>query len=95
MARLRPTKVVNVLVFEEKTRLTNFFALLVEIDLRLPKSTKPKTRERAAQKAKPKPMSKKPCYNKCPAICCSALRDLFLESFTRIFNWLLLEVLTK
>ena len=95
MARLRPTKVVHVLAFEEKTRLSNFFALLVEIDLRLPKSAKTKRKKRAPQKAKPKPIDKKPCYINCPAICCSALRDLFLESFTRIFNWLLLEVLTK
>ena len=86
MARLRPTRVVHVLAFEEKTRLTNFFALLVEIDLRLPKSAKTKTKKRAPKKVNPKPMSKKPCYNKCPAICCSALRDLFLMPFTYVIS---------
>ena len=86
MARLRSTKVVNVLAFEEKTRLTNFFSLLVEIDLRLPKSAKTKTKKRATKQIKRQPINKKPCYIKCPAICCSALRDLYLQSFTRIFN---------
>jgi len=86
MARLRPTKVINVLAFEEKTRLTNFFTLLVEIDLRLPKSAKTKTRKRATQKVKLKPIKQKPCYAKCPVMCCSAQRDLFLQPFIRIFN---------
>lgn len=90
MARLRSTKVVHLLAFEEKTRLTNFFALLVEIDLRLPKSAKTKTRKRATQKVKPKPIDRKPCYIKCPAICCSALRDLFL----RTLNYLLRSLTT-
>jgi hypothetical protein len=89
MARLHRTKAVNVLTFEEKTRFAHFFTLLVEIDLRLPKSAKIKTRKRATQKIKHKPIKQEPCYIKCPAMCCSsrtAQRDLFLESFTRIFS---------
>ena len=87
MARLRPVKVVTTLTFEEKTRVTNFFALLVEIDLRLPKSTK--TKKRATQKVKHRPITpysakttkgkKEPCYIKCPAMCCSARRDFFFD----------------
>ena len=84
MARLRPMKVVTTLTFEEKTRVTNFFTLLVEIDLRLPKSTK--TKKRAKAKIKHRPIKQEPCYIKCPVMCCSARRDLFLQSFTRIFN---------
>jgi hypothetical protein len=68
------------LAFEEKTRLTNFFALLVEIDLRLPKSAKTKTKKRATKKANPQPIDKEPCYIKCPAMCCFARRDIFLQS---------------
>ena len=37
MARLRRTNFINVLTFEETTRAANFFTLLVEIDVRLPK----------------------------------------------------------
>jgi len=33
MVRLRPTKAVRVLTFEEKKRVANFFILLVEVDL--------------------------------------------------------------
>ena len=89
MARLRPINVINILSFEEKTRATNFFMLLVEIDARLPKTTK--TKKRAAPKVKPMPclrqgygrqtIKQKPCSIKCPAICCSSItgwRDLYL-----------------
>ena len=102
MARLRsvprPPKLlakagnnVSVLTFEERTRVSNFFMLLVEIDFRLPKSTKTKARTRKGTKTKAKhrPIKKDPCYIKCPAMCCSsrtAQRDLFLKPFTRIFN---------
>lgn len=96
MVRLRSTKVINVLAFEETTRLTNFFMLLVEIDLRSPKTKKTKKRTNARKKHKPTsprlrrpgPIKKDPCTIKCPAMCCSsrtARRDLFLNAFTRIF----------
>jgi len=88
MARLRRTNNVTLFTFEEKTRLTNFFMLLVEIDARLPKAAKPKTKKRT--KAKVKNNSKqKPCSIKCPMMCCTlspAQRDLFLLPFTRIFK---------
>ena len=99
MARLHRTKAVNVLTFEEKTRFAHFFTLLVEIDLRLPKSTKAKTRQGKTRKTKQMPMKpysakdtkgkQEPCYIKCPAMCCSsrtAQRDLFLLSFIRILK---------
>lgn len=101
MARLRLNN-VSVLTFEERTRVSNFFMLLVEIDFRLPKTTKTKTRKRTVRKAKPKhkptsprlrrpgPIKKDPCTIKCPAMCCSsrtARRDLFLNAFTRIFMY--------
>ncbi len=89
MARLRPVKVVNVLTFEEITRVTNFFMLLVEINVRLPKTTKTKTRKRATRKTKDKSIKQEPCSIKCPAMCCSsrsAQRDLFLKRFARIFR---------
>jgi hypothetical protein len=86
MARLHRTKAVNILTFEEKTRFAHFFTLLVEIDLRLPKSTKAKSRQGKTRKTKQIPIKQEPCYIKCPAICCSALRDLFLQLFARIFN---------
>jgi len=99
MARLRRTNFVNVLVFEEKTRLTNFFMLLVEIDLRSPKTTKAKARKRALRsfsevgrtnaKIKHRPIKQEPCSIKCPAMCNpsrSAQRDLFLNVFTRILG---------
>ena len=84
MARLHRTKAVNVLTFEEKTRFAHFFTLLVEIDL--PKSAKTKTRKRATQKAKINPIDKKPCYIKCPAMCCFALRDLFLQTLNYLLR---------
>jgi len=59
MARLHSIK-VNVLTFEEKTRVSNVFMLLVEIDVRLPKSTRPKVRQRKTQKAKHRPTSLHP-----------------------------------
>lgn len=85
MARLRRTNKVTVFTFEERTRLTNFFMLLVEIDARLPKSTKTKAKKRTT-KAKDR---SEDCYIKCPAMCCTsrpARRDLFLVPFTRIFK---------
>ncbi|HJZ23293.1 MAG TPA: hypothetical protein VJ201_02460 [Candidatus Babeliales bacterium] len=81
MARLRPAKAINVLAFEEKTRLTNFFMLLVEIDLRSPKTIKTKRRTKA--KTKHRPIEKDPCYIKCPAMSDSsriAQRDFFLQA---------------
>jgi hypothetical protein len=88
MARLRPMKVVNVLTFEETTRVANFFMLLVEINVRLPKTTKAKTRKRATRKTKHKPIKEEPSYIKCPARRSSrtAQRDLFLKPFTRILR---------
>lgn len=58
MARLRPINVINILNLEEKTRVTNFFMLLVEIDARLAKTTKPKKKKGAMQKIKPMPIIK-------------------------------------
>lgn len=58
MARLHQTNIVNVLTFEEKTRLANLFTLLVEIDARLPKTAQQKTKKRAMQKIKQKPIIK-------------------------------------
>ena len=88
MARLRRTNNVTVFTFEEKTRLANFFMLLVEIDLHLPKAAEIKTKRRT--KAKAKNSSKQdPCSIKCPTMCNpprTAQRDLFLLPFTRIFK---------
>jgi hypothetical protein len=88
MARLRRTNSVTVFTFEEKTRLAYFFTLLVEIDLRLPKSAKTKTKKRAIK------IKNRPCAIlrqgfecqaiKCPVMCCTlspAQRDLFLKVF--------------
>ena len=75
MARLRRTNNVTVLTFEDKTRLANFFMLLVEIDTRLPKTAKAKIKRRAKAKAKNSSIIK------CPAMCSplrTALRDLYL-----------------
>jgi hypothetical protein len=88
MARLRRTNNVTVFTFEEKTRLTNVFMLLVEINVRLPKSTKTKSKK-CTTKTKNRPIKKESCYIKCPAMCSplrTALRDLFLIRFTRIFK---------
>lgn len=98
MARLRRTNNVTVFTFEDKTRLTNFFMLLVEIDAHLPKTAKAKTKRRTKMKAK-NSSKQKPCSIlrqgfecqaiKCPVMCCilrPAQRDLFLLSFTRIFK---------
>jgi hypothetical protein len=62
MVRLRPTKAVRILTFEEKKRVANFFILLVEIDLqkgvtrkrRTVKSTKTNTAQRAPASSKSK-----------------------------------------
>ncbi len=92
MARLRPIHVTHVLTFEEKTRVTNFFKLLVEIDVRLPKATKQKTTKAKADKCevqKGKHIEKNPCCCKCPAMCNASGKawwDLFLNPFNRIFN---------
>jgi hypothetical protein len=92
MARLRPTHVINVLTFEEKTRVTNFFKLLVEIDVRLPKTTKPKIKRGAKQKNKSCPIK---LYATCiehktfPPCCLSktARRDLFFNFFNTKKNY--------
>ena len=75
MARLHRTKTVNVLTFEEKTRFTNFFMLLVEIDVRLPKTTKTEARKhvlrsfskvgRTTKKTNHMPIIKQYCYMRC------------------------------
>jgi hypothetical protein len=60
MVRLRPTRAVRVLTFEEKKRVANFFILLVEVDLqkgvtrkrRAAKSTKTNTAQRALASSK-------------------------------------------
>jgi hypothetical protein len=62
MVRLRPTKAVRVLTFEEKKRVANLFILLVEVDLqkgvtrkrRAAKSTKANTAESAPASSKSK-----------------------------------------
>jgi hypothetical protein len=62
MVRLRPTKAVRVLTFEEKKRVANFFILLVEVDLqkgvtrtcRAAKSTKANTAQRTPTNLKSK-----------------------------------------
>ena len=84
MVLLRPVKVTHVLTFEEKTRVINFFRLLVEIDIRLPKTTKSKTKTKAKTEkcevqgkhksvkpacAKATAVREKPCCMKCPAMC--------------------------
>ena len=83
MAQLRPMKVVNVLTFEETARVSNVFMLLVEIDLRSPRSTKSKTRKNTKAKAKRKAIKEEPSYIKCPARRSSrtAWRDLFLQAY--------------
>ncbi len=91
MARLRPVKTTNVLIFEETTRLTNFFMLLVEIDLRSPKTIKTKKRTKAKTNHRPclrqgygrLTIKQKPCSIKCPAMSSSSRtpqRDLFLQA---------------
>ena len=95
MARLRSTRAVRVLTFEEKTRVANFFMLLIEVNLqtgvtnkrRSPQPTKNKKTQRKNRKTKHKPTScpMKSCYNTCPALRITR-RDLFLESFTRILK---------
>jgi hypothetical protein len=97
MVRLRPTRAVRVLTFEEKKRVANFFMLLIEVNLqkkvtnkrRSHKSTKNKKLQCSTRKTKCKPVKQKPCYSKCPALSNSsrtAQRDLFLQAFIRIFK---------
>jgi hypothetical protein len=64
MVRLRSTRAVRVLTFEEKTRVANLFMLLIEVNLqkgvtskrRAPRSAKAKTRQRTNQKTKQTPV---------------------------------------
>jgi hypothetical protein len=92
MARLRKTNNITVLVSEETTRFAHFFNLLIEIDLRLPKTTKTKVKaktEKCEIQGKHRPIEKKHCCIKRPAICnpsSSIWWDLFLNPFNRIFN---------
>lgn len=87
MARLRRTNVINVLTFEEKTRVTNFFILLVEIDVRLPKTAKTKAKKRVTKKVSHMPI--KCCYITCVynkkfppcSLSKTARRDLYLNQF--------------
>ncbi|HEX4068538.1 MAG TPA: hypothetical protein VHX42_00410 [Candidatus Babeliales bacterium] len=95
MARLRSVKAVRVLTFEEKTRVANLFMLLIEVNLekgvtrkrRAPQSTKNK-RTQCSSRSKHKPMQ--PCHMLCvnntaSRTCKFPVRDLFLQSFARIF----------
>jgi len=67
MVRLRPTKAVRVLTFEEKKRVANLFILLVEVDLqkgvtrkrRAAKSTKANTAQPAPASSKSRVGNKK------------------------------------
>jgi hypothetical protein len=52
MVRLRPTKAVRVLTFEEKERVANLFILLVEVDLQ--KGVTRKRRASQTTKAAPR-----------------------------------------
>jgi len=96
MVRLRSTRAVRVLTFEEKTRVANLFMLLIEVNLqkgvtskrRAPKSAKAKTKQRTNQKTKHRSVNKEPSY-----ICCinnktsrkhssrTAPRDLYLQVY--------------
>lgn len=101
MARLRPTKSVRVLTVEEKTRVANFFTLLIEINLqtgaankrRAPKTAKNNVGQCAFQKESPCPIKCKACHILCIKTKTSrtrrpsvSVRDLFLNSFNRIFR---------
>lgn len=99
MARLRPIKSVRVLTVEEKTRVANFFTLLVEVNLQTGVANK----RRSPKTAKAK-KAECCCYqqhrsidNPCHIFCVntaiarirkssSPVRDLFLKPFARIFK---------
>lgn len=102
MARLRSVRAVRVLTFEERTRVANFFMLLIEVNLekgvttkrRSPQPTKNKKTQRYCnQKTKHRPCPIKHCYNTCPAMR-TAQRDLFLQSFTRILKCNVINFIT-
>ncbi len=52
MVRLRPTKAVRVLTFDEKKRVADFFMLLVEVDLEKGVTRKRRTSTSAKKKEK-------------------------------------------
>lgn len=94
MARLRSVKAVRVLTFEEKTRVANLFTLLIEVNLekgvtrkrRAPQSTKNKKTHRDLRKTCPMQSCHMLCVNNAASRTCKfPVRDLFLQSFARIF----------
>jgi len=58
MVRLRPTKAVRVLTFEEKKRVANFFILLVEVDLQKGVTRKRRTVKNTKTNTQPRPREK-------------------------------------
>jgi hypothetical protein len=92
MARLRPINVINILNLEEKTRVTNFFMLLVEIDARLPKTTQSKTKKRATQKIKQKPIIKRINDIKIPPNGTFYLIDIVLKPLYHVILQELLDI---
>jgi len=106
MARLRTTRAVRVLTFEEKTRVANFFMLLIEVNFqtevtnkrRSPQSTKNKKKQPASRKTKHRPTSPrlrrpspiKRCYNTCPALSNSS-RTAQRDLFLHAFARILME----
>lgn len=58
MVRLRPTKAVRVLTFEEKKRVANLFILLVEVDLQKGVTRKRRTTKSMKRNTQPRPKEK-------------------------------------
>jgi len=100
MARLRSTRAVRVLTFEEKTRVANFFMLLIEVNIqtevtnkrRSPQSTKNKKKQCCASrktKHKPRPWPSKPRRSRPIKRCynpCPALRTTRRDLFLQPFT---------
>lgn len=93
MARLRPTRAVRALTFEEKTRVANFFMLLIEIDTQKGVTRRRRSPRTAAAGCKTKSASSsKSCespqqkarYKNDPTELRKQSRVLFLRRFGRI-----------
>ena len=92
MVRLRTTRAVRVLTFEEKTRVANRFMLLIEVNLqkgvtskrRAPKSAK--AMQCKTQTTKHKTIEKEYKTSRTKHSSRIAQRDLYLQPFARIFR---------
>lgn len=91
MARLRPTRAVRALTFEEKTRVANFFMLLIEIDMQKGVTRKRRSPRKASAKKESHETEQKARDKKDPTKLIKRSRILCFKAFEICYTLLFFE----